>query len=166
MNQHLIIFIKLIFKMLDSSSSNHSLHGNSGALDDQIEEDLESAAKIAIFLQGIFRGHWVIIFSWPPWGVNSRRGCDCLSHIVCLSISPNFIVYNYGSGCDTFLKSFGHILGMFVDYFWFVQNFLYVCQSVSWLTSLLKLDKSSDISSSGWDIFLKFFGDIPGMYVH
>ena len=65
-----------------------------------------------------------------------------------------------------FLKSFGDIPGMFVDFLWIVPNFLYVCQSVSWLTSLLKLDKSRDISSSGWDIFLKFFGDIPGMLVH
>ena len=43
---------------------------------------------------------------------------------------------------------------------------MYVCQSVSWLTSLLILDKSSDISSSGWDIFVKFFGDIPKMFLH
>ena len=35
-------------------------------------------------------------------------------------------------------------------------SFLYVCQSVSWLTLLLKLDKYRDISSSGWDIFRKF----------
>ena len=42
----------------------------------------------------------------------------------------------------------------------------YVCQTVSWLTSLLKLNKYRDISSSGWDILLKFFGDIPGMLVH
>ena len=40
---------------------------------------------------------------------------------------------------------------------------LCVSQSVNWFTSLLKLDKWRDISSSGWDIFLKFFGDIPEM---
>ena len=45
-------------------------------------------------------------------------------------------------------------------------NYLYVSQSVGWLTSLLKLDKSRDISCSGWDIVLKFFGDIPGMFIH
>ena len=40
------------------------------------------------------------------------------------------------------------------------QNLLYVCQSVSWLTSLLKLDKYGDISYSWRDmllIFLKTF---------
>merc|ERR1712082_79327 len=45
-------------------------------------------------------------------------------------------------------------------------TFLYVCQSVSWLTSLVKLDKCRDISSSGSDIFLKFYGGIPRMLVH
>ena len=55
---------------------------------------------------------------------------------------------------------------MFVHYFKIITYFLYVCQSVSWLTSLLKLDKCRDISGSGWDIFLKFFGDIPGMFLH
>ena len=42
----------------------------------------------------------------------------------------------------------------------------YVCQSVGWLTSLLKLDRYRDISSSGWDIFLIFLGDNLGMLVH
>ena len=55
---------------------------------------------------------------------------------------------------------------MFLDKFQIILNFLYVCQSVSWLTSLLKLYKYLDISISGWNIFLKFFGDIPGMFVH
>ena len=55
---------------------------------------------------------------------------------------------------------------MLLDYFQVIQNFLYVCQSVSLLTSLLKFDKCKDISSSGWDIFLEFFVDIPVMLVH
>ena len=55
---------------------------------------------------------------------------------------------------------------MLVHLFQIILNFLCVCQSVSWLTSLLKLDKCRDTSSSGWDIFLKFFGDIPGTLVH
>ena len=55
---------------------------------------------------------------------------------------------------DIFLKSFKDI------------PFLYVCQSVTWLTSLLKLDKYRNISSPDWDIILKFFGDFPGMLVH
>ena len=42
---------------------------------------------------------------------------------------------------------------------------LCLCQYDGWLTSLLKLHKYWDISSSGWDIFLKFFGDISGLLV-
>ena len=44
-------------------------------------------------------------------------------------------------------------------------KFLFVCQFVSWFTSSLKLDKYRDISSSGWDIFLKFSGDIPRIFL-
>ena len=36
----------------------------------------------------------------------------------------------------------------------------------SWLTSLLELDKYKDNSRSVWEIFMKFFGDIPGMFLH
>ena len=46
------------------------------------------------------------------------------------------------------------------------SEFLYVCQSVRWLTLLLKFDKYRDISSSVRDIFLKFSGHIPGMLAH
>ena len=46
------------------------------------------------------------------------------------------------------------------------QNFLYVCVSVRWLTSLLKLDKYKDISRSEIDISLNFFGDNPRMLLH
>ena len=70
------------------------------------------------------------------------------------------------SGWDIFLKFFGDIPGTLVHYFQVILNFFYVCQSASWLTSLLKLDKYRDISSSGWYIFLNFFGDIPLMLVH
>ena len=70
------------------------------------------------------------------------------------------------SGWDIFLKFFGDIPGMLVHYFQIIPNFLYVCQSVSWLTHLRILDKYRDISSSAWDIFLIFFGDIPWMLVH
>ena len=45
---------------------------------------------------------------------------------------------------------------MFLHEFQILLNFLYVCRSVSWFTSLLKLDKYRDISSSGWDFFLNF----------
>ena len=53
---------------------------------------------------------------------------------------------------------------MFLHFFQIVTHFLYVCQSISWLTSLLKLDKYRDISCSWWDIFLKVFGDIPEVF--
>ena len=67
---------------------------------------------------------------------------------------------------DIFLKIFGDIPGMFLHHFKIILNFLYVCQSVSWLTSLLKLGQNRDISCPGWDIFLKFSVDIPEMFVH
>merc|ERR1711954_162533 len=51
---------------------------------------------------------------------------------------------------------FGDIPWMFVHLFQIILNFLYVCQSVSWLISLGKSYKYRDISSSGRDIFLKF----------
>ena len=65
----------------------------------------------------------------------------------------------------SFLNSLRHP-GTLVHYFHIIVSFLHVCQSVSWLTSLVKLGKYRDISSSGWDIFLTIFGDIPGMLVH
>ena len=42
------------------------------------------------------------------------------------------------SGQDIFLKVFEEIPVMFIHQFQIIQNLLYVCQSVSWLTSLLK----------------------------
>ena len=71
---------------------------------------------------------------------------------------------NSCSGWDIFLKFYGHIPDMFVHLFWNLQNFLYVCQSISLLTNLLKLGQYGDISCSGWDIFLKFLGDISGIF--
>ena len=61
---------------------------------------------------------------------------------------------------------FGDILEMFVHYFKIITYFLYVCQSISWLTFLQILGKYRDISCSWWDIFLKFLGDILGLFVH
>ena len=69
----------------------------------------------------------------------------------------------YSSGWDIFLKSFGDICGIFVDFFWIIPNFLYVCQSVSWLTYLLNeanvgiylvLDQISywNFSRHSWDV--------------
>ena len=70
-----------------------------------------------------------------------------------------------GSGWDICLKFFGDIPEIFVQFFQITTNFLYVCQSIIWLTSLLKLDKYRDISSSRWNICLKFFGDIPRLFL-
>ena len=67
---------------------------------------------------------------------------------------------------DMFLKFCVDIPGMLVHQFQNNMNFLHVCQSVIWPTSLLKLDNYRDISSSGWDIFLKFVGDISGILAH
>ena len=64
------------------------------------------------------------------------------------------------------MKFLWDILGTLIHYFQIILNFLYVCQSISWLTFLLKLDKYRDISSSVWYIFLKFFGGISGMFLH
>ena len=71
-----------------------------------------------------------------------------------------------GPEWDIFLKFFGDIPGMLLHHFQIILNFLYVSQSVLWLTSLPKLDKYSDIFCSWWYIFLKFFGDISGIFVH
>ena len=57
---------------------------------------------------------------------------------------------------NIFLNFFGHIPEMFVHLFWILRNFLYVCQSISWLTCLLKYGQYRDIYCPGWDIFLKF----------
>ena len=67
---------------------------------------------------------------------------------------------------DIFLNFFEDIIGIFLQYFKTNTNCLHLCQSDSWLTSLLKLDKCRDVSCSGWVIFLKFFWDIPEMFVH
>ena len=67
---------------------------------------------------------------------------------------------------DIFLISFWDIHGTFVHYFQIITIFLFLCQWASWLTSLLKLDKYRHSSGPEWDIFLKIFGDIPGMLLH
>ena len=80
--------------------------------------------------------YYTYIFSWPTVGV---AALDIL-----MSVHP----------------------GMQVYYYQIILNFLYAYQYVSWLTSLQKLDKYRDISSSGWYIFLKNFGRIPKMLLY
>ena len=67
---------------------------------------------------------------------------------------------------NIFLNFFVDIPWMFLHRFPIIKNCLYVCQTISWLTSLLKLDKCRDFSWSGRDIFLKFFWDIPRLLLH
>ena len=45
------------------------------------------------------------------------------------------------SGWDIFLNIYWHITGMLVHLFQLILDFFNVCQSVSWLTFLLKLDQ-------------------------
>ena len=72
-------------------------------------------------------------------------------------------IYKYLQYCMIYLSEiFGDITRTFLDYFQIIQ----ICQSASWLTSLLKLGSYRDISSSVGDISLKFFRGIPGMFVH
>ena len=65
-----------------------------------------------------------------------------------------------------FSENFGGLPGMFLHYFQIIANFLCVCQAVSWPTSWMKIGHCRDISCPRWDIFLKFFGDITGMFLH
>ena len=60
------------------------------------------------------------------------------------------------SGWDIFLKFLGDTLRTLIHFFQIILIFLYVCQSISWPTFKLKLDKNWDITSSEWDIFLIF----------
>ena len=53
---------------------------------------------------------------------------------------------------------------MFVHLFQIILNFLYVCQSVSWLAFLLKLGQYRHISCSGGVLFLIFLWIFPGCF--
>ena len=46
------------------------------------------------------------------------------------------------------------------------RGFWISCMSVSLFAYFLTKIRQRDISGSGWDIFLEFFGDIPEMLVH
>ena len=105
-----------------------------------------------------------LVFSVDPLG-ESTQGAVFVCPWVHVSSLTNLVIKS-GSGRDIFLKSFDDISGMFQHLFQIILNFLYVCQSISWLTSLLKIDKYRDISGSGWDIFLKYFGHIPVMFLY
>ena len=99
--------------------------------------------------------------------------CVCVCVCACVCVQLTKLLNIFGSGWDISLKSFGDIPTIFVHYcqiivhyFQIILKFLYVCLSVHWLTSLLKLDKYRDISCSWWYIFLNFFGGISGIFLH
>ena len=116
----------------------------------------------------IFENFWRHSWDFCTLIQNNSELLVCLS--VCLFVTSLLKLDKYGDisifGWDIFLKIFGDIPGIMLHHFPIILNFLYVCQSVSWLTSLLKLDKYRDISGPEWAIFLKFFGDIPRMLLH
>ena len=139
---------------------------------------LNSLTMNALWLQPIWYRHrhyaWqamlAFILLYPElfsrfefWGVN--LGCVS-SFMRCMCISTSFIhlwLLDEISFWNLLQKD---IPVMFVDFFQIIPNFLYVCKSASWLTSLLKLGSYRDISSSVGDISLNFFGGFPGMFVY
>ena len=92
---------------------------------------------------------------------------------VCHSVSCLTSLLKFGQfrdiscpGWYIFQRILGDIPGVGLHFFQINANCFYVCQSIRWFTYLMKLDKYGDISCSWWDIFLKFYGDIPEMFVH
>ena len=97
------------------------------------------------------------LFSWPIVGMT---GLDllvpkhpCMNGSVCLQLTKPLI---YPVLDIPLMPAY---------LFKMTLNLLYVGQSISWLTFLLKLDQYRNISSSGWGIFLKFFGDISRIFL-
>ena len=62
------------------------------------------------------------------------------------------------------MRYFSYISWDFLHYFQIFLIFLYVCQSVRWLTSLLKLGQYRGISSSGWYMFQNFLETFLGFF--
>ena len=65
-----------------------------------------------------------------------------------------------------FSENFWRQPGIFLHYFQIITNFMYVCHSFSWLTSLLKLCYYRDISCCGRVIFLIFLETFLGCFLH
>ena len=123
-----------------------------------------SSSKWNIFLKLFGDIPWILVHFFQII-VNFLYVCQSVSLLTSLLISDKYRDIS-SSGWDIFLNFFADIPDMFVHYFQMFTNFLHVCHSVNWLTSLLILDNYWDISSSGWDIFLKFSENIPGMLLH
>ena len=72
----------------------------------------------------------------------------------------------FSSACHIFLKIYGDIPWVFLHKFKITLNIWFICHSVRYFAYLLILGQCRDSSCSGWDIFLKFYGDIPGIFLH
>ena len=107
------------------------------------------------------------LFLADPPPVGSALHLLMLVHVsvcVCVCRQLNKLFNIFGSGWFLFQKFLWHNPRMFVHQFKMIMNFSYVCHSVSWLTSLQKLDKHRDISSYGWYIVLKFLETFLGCW--
>ena len=94
---------------------------------------------------------------------------SCMSFSLLVGLLPYWYETNKGISpvlIDISVWHFWDMSLMLVHYFQMKLNFLYVCQCVILLTSLLKSDKYKDISSSWWYVFLKFVGDMLWMMVY
>merc|ERR1711954_492793 len=94
------------------------------------------------------------IFLRYSWNVGTLASNDS-GFLVCLSVcSFAYFLTKIRqrdiscSGCHIFMEFFGDIPEMLVNWFQIFLIFLYVCQSGSWHTSLMKSNKFRDISSS------------------
>ena len=122
-----------------------------------------SSSRWYIFLKLFGDIPWILVHCFQKI-VNFLYVCQSASWPTSLLILDKYRDIS-SSGWDNFLKRYGDIPWIFLHYYQISSNFLSVCQSVSWLTSVQKLGQYRDISCSGWYIFLKLFGDIPGMFV-
>ena len=103
-------------------------------------------------------------------------GCWYTSYIlfgilVCLSLLVGLFPYwnktNIGISPVVDKISFWIFLETFPGYFWIIyKSFQISWISVSLLVGLLKLGLHRYNSISGWDIFLKFSGRFPGVFVY
>ena len=112
-------------------------------------------------LNKTFWRHSLSVCSVVPNVMNLLDVCKSVSCLISLLKLDKYGDISF-SWWDLFLKFFGDIPEVFLHYFQTLIQFLYVCQSISWLTSLLKWGQYRDISSSEWEIFLKFLETFLG----
>ena len=116
---------------------------------------------LMIYLSDIFWRHTWDIFTLFP---------NNFKFLVCLSVHQLAYFHNEIRPIQGYLLFWMRYLSEnfwthYWDFFTLFPNKcnFFVCLSVC---QLLKLEKYRDISGPEGDIFLKFFGDIPGMLVH